>query len=94
MNNDIANYRFVVPESYEAEMFLAKYHRDKWQSSDGGPDCSIVEGYLFDTQDLENINIPSDYIVYEISDKFIDKDDFITAYWDGDVEDDDFIRIN
>lgn len=93
MSDDILNYRFVVPKTIEAQRFLYKYHRDKWQSSDGGPDCTIVEGYLFDIQDLENINIPSDYTVYEISDRFLDTQDFITAYWDGDVEDDDFIEV-
>ena len=100
IKNDIVDYRFVVPNCAASKKYFDEHFHDKWQSSDGGPfNTKIIEGYLLSKDDFRKINtkdidVPLTCDVYEINDKFIDDDTFITAFWDGDVEDDDFIKIN
>jgi len=87
---DLDNYRFIVPFNSEAEDYLDKYYKTDRIDGDGSPFCEIDYGWLLDRdtiKQLPNINIT----LYEISDRFLDRDDFFTAFLDGDCEDDDFI---
>ena len=93
MSDDILNYRFIVPITRAAEEFFNKFYKDKKQSSDGSPFCKIDEGYLFTRDEVDILDNGEKYKIFEISDRFVDKDDFITAFWDGDVEDEDFILV-
>lgn len=95
MNKDLLNYRFIVPYDEDGKKFLNKKFKDKKQSSDGSPFCTFNEGWILSNEELESIDKDSIKLrVYEIRDNFCDIDDFISAFLDGDVEDDDFIKID
>lgn len=95
MTNDILNYRFLIPLNDEVHDWLNENFHDSYQSSDGSPVLSkhLEEGWLISKEQFKDIPSPilEDVLVYEINDRFLDVDDFIEAYWDGDVEDEDFI---
>lgn len=87
---DLDNYRFIVPFNSEAEDYLDKYYKTDRIDGDGSPFCKIDYGWLLDGETIKklpNINIT----IYEISDRFLDRDDFFAAFLDGDCETDDFI---
>lgn len=95
MNKDLINYRFIIPYNENSKEYLDKNFPDKKQTSDGSPFCIFDEGWVLSKEELESINTDTVKLrIYEINDNFLDIDDFITAFWDGDVEDDDFIKIN
>lgn len=91
MNKDLINYRFLVPRDNYTKDYLEDNYRDSWNTSDGSPFCSIDEGALFPLDLIKELPEYLKFDIYEISDRFIDTSDFITAFWDGDVENDDFI---
>lgn len=91
MSDDILNYRFLVPIDEDTENFFKKTFPNQWNTSDGSPFCKIDKGLLFNRNHIENLPKKCKYNIYEISDRFLDTKDFISAFWDGDVEDDDFI---
>ena len=87
---DLDNYRFIVPLNSEAEDYLDKYYKTDRIDGDGSPFCEIDYGWLLDREiikKLPNINIT----LYKINDRFLDRTDFFTSFFDGDCEDDDFI---
>jgi len=91
MNNDILNYRFLVPLNEDTENFFKKTFPKQWNTSDGSPFCKIDKGLLFNRNHIENLPKRLKYNIYEISDRFLDIQDFISAFPYGDVEDNDFI---
>jgi len=89
--NDIINYRFLVPLNEDTADFFTKTFIESWYTSDGSPFCGIYEGLLIKRNDILNLPKKLDYDIYEISDRFLDTDDFVSDFLDGDCEDNDFI---
>ena len=89
-------YRFIIPIKEEAVKFLKEHFNEEHQSTDGSPFLNkrFYEGYLLSYEQYNDIpSYITEYVlIYKINDRFIDKEDFISSYWDGDVEDDDFIE--
>ena len=90
----INDYRFLIPSINEAEDWLDKYFKDCFETSDGSPFCYINEGYLLDSDQFESIPkyILSEILVYRLNERFEDKNDFVSQFWDGDTSDEDFER--
>lgn len=89
--DNIVNYRFVVPDNYESEVYLENHYKDSYYTSDGFPFCSIDKGVLLLREHIKDLPSTLSYTIYEVA-NFLDVDEFITAFLDGDVEDDDFIK--
>ena len=88
---DLVNYRFLEPLDDDTWKYFKYTFKEYWQSSDGAPDLHIVEGLLIEKDKVKDLPSNLSFNTYEISDRFTDKDDFITTFWDGDVDDGDFI---
>lgn len=89
--SNLINYRFLVPNDEKTKKYFKYTFKENWQSSDGSPFCHIDEGLLLEISLIKSFPEGLSFETYEISDRFIDTSDFITAFWDGDCEDDDFI---
>ena len=89
--DDILNYRFLVPIDEDTENFFKKTFIDSYFISDGSPFCSIDKGALIRKEKLKELPSTLSYTIYKIT-NFSDIDDFITAFVDGDCENDDFIK--
>lgn len=89
--NDIVNFRFLIPNNIETENFLQTNFPECYYSSDGSPFCKIDEGFLLKKENVNKLPNYLNFTVYEISDRFLDCDDFVSDFLDGDCEDNDFI---
>ncbi len=90
---DLDNYRFIVPFNNDAHDWLKKHFKDAWQTSDGSPFCNIDEGWLLEAKDYKTIPYDVEVDVYKLNERFENKEDFITQFWDGDIENDDFVLL-
>lgn len=92
--NELDNYAFIIYSTKSAKDFLNDYYKESFYSTDGSPFLSkkFYEGYLLSKVEYYPISSEPGISIYKINDRFIDKEDFISSYLDGDVEDDDFIE--
>lgn len=94
--SDLVEYVFLTTNDKKTKDWMMKHYKKDFQTSDGSPDCNIDEGWLLPISTYELIPTYDGFDfkldVYSLSDRFESKEDFLTQFWDGDVEDDDFIE--
>lgn len=87
---DLDKYRFIRPLNDDAYDWLNEHFKEAHETSDGSPFCSIDEGWLLEAKDYKTIPYDIEVNVYKLNERFENKEDFVTQFWDGDVENDDF----
>ena len=90
---DLDKYRFIIPLTDNAYDWLTEHFKESHQTSDGSPFCGIDDGWLLESKDYKTIPYDVEIDVFKLNERFENKDDFITQFWDGDIENDDFILL-
>lgn len=61
--DDIVNYRFVVPDNYESEVYLEKHYKESYYTSDGSPFCNIDKGALLPREHIKDLPSTLSYTI-------------------------------
>lgn len=82
-------FYLLYPVTNDGKKFLNNMYGEYYETADTGP---YNEGYIVDKFEIPEY-LENDIDIYEIDNRYTDRDDIITSFWDGDMTDDEFKYI-